>query len=196
MKEPNPGEGPSDRIRQALEKVEAKYTPNELDKGRMRVFLSLWNKKLGGLSGKRILDVGCGSKESADVHTVSPGTYEPWVCRALHEAGAEAVGIDIGTLAGEEFEHYEKDILAPDTYAFFADESFDGVSASSLFDSPALFHRALSNDVNKAREIFMKEATRILRPGGVLVIAQGDFRIWRKIDGVLVPEKYRTTDSK
>jgi hypothetical protein len=76
---------------------------------------------------KRVLDVACGSNTSrapSSIHIdtpfgeqtikiASPGGYtsqfEPWLCRTLVELGAEPVGVDLGDLDGEIFEHYQLD---------------------------------------------------------------------------------------
>ena len=51
------------------------------------------------LTGKRILDLGCGSKNpTIEFNVANPRKYEPWLCRALLETSAKPIGIDVGYL--------------------------------------------------------------------------------------------------
>ena len=51
--------------------------------------------------------------------------YQPWYCRILQEAGAQPVGTDIRTNAGERFESHAMDLSDPKALERFPDESFD-----------------------------------------------------------------------
>ena len=61
------------------------------------------------LSGKTILDLGCGHNPSEEEKRKFPNDriFEPWLCRALHYLNIRAIGIDLGNLDGELFEHYQ-----------------------------------------------------------------------------------------
>lgn len=99
------------------------------------------------IQGKTFLDLGCGST-SYD-HSFGfdnymnqtrgkDRTFEPWLCRFLHELGARVVGIDVGNLAGEKFEHYSLDLLAENALACIPDHSVDYVHSKLLYSSPQL----------------------------------------------------------
>lgn len=93
---------------------------------------------VASLANKRVLDLGCGSAKNKDNHWNPIGRwwqrwikpkefarYQPWYCRILQEAGAQPVGIDIQTNAGERFESHAMDLSDPKALARFPDESFD-----------------------------------------------------------------------
>ena len=106
------------------------------------------------LKGKRVLDIACGSNTSkapAFVFVDTPfgeqripipvtdgytAQFEPWFCRILLELGADPVGLDLGNLDGETFEHYKVDLGQPGALDFLPDHSFDAVHDSRLFGSP------------------------------------------------------------
>lgn len=102
---------------------------------------------LKNVAGKRILDLGCGAvggeenrwfREKAGE---SGREHEPWFCRALKELGAEPVGVDIGYLGDEKFEHYQLDLAKPGTLDQFSDRSFDGISSITFVGSIILGER-------------------------------------------------------
>jgi|SRR3989339_451297 len=64
--------------------------------------------------------------------------YEPWFCRALLELGAQPIGVDIGSLEGEEFEHYRTDLSKLGSLDFLPDQSFDGINLRQVLSSPQL----------------------------------------------------------
>ncbi len=108
---------------------------------------------LSMLKGKRILDLACGSNTSkmpsfvfvntplGERRVQIPSTegytaqFEPWFCRILLELGAEPVGIDIGDLDGEAFEHYRVDLGLEGALDFLPSHSFDAVQDRRLFGS-------------------------------------------------------------
>jgi hypothetical protein len=143
---------------------------------------------LGALAGLRILDIACGSSTSKApplliVHSPFgegkvkiPGVegytaqFEPWFCRILLALGAEPVGVDIGELDGEGFEHYRADLGQPGALDFLADASFDGVQDSRLFGSPEFTAQfpEIADRVKVAAEIRRQEM-RLLKPGGRVI---------------------------
>jgi hypothetical protein len=143
---------------------------------------------LTGLKGKRVLDIACGSNTSrapalVTIHTPFGETrirvphnqgytaqFEPWFCRLLLEIGAVPVGIDIGDLQSESFEHYPVDLGMEGGLDFLPSHSFDAVQDSRLFGSPeftAQFPDQASR-LKVAREI-RKQEQRLLKPDGILV---------------------------
>ena len=140
------------------------------------------------LKGQRILDIACGSNTSKapsfifvdtpfGEHRIPiPSTegytaqFEPWFCRILVELGADTVGIDLGDLDGELFEHYNVDLGQPDALSFLPDHSFDGVQDSRLFGSPE-FTAMFPNRADRlkiAAEIWRQEQ-RLLKAGGIVI---------------------------
>lgn len=129
-----------------------------------------------GVKGKKILDVGCGSLRGLDaVITGNKRQFEPWFCRFLKEAGGIPVGIDLGNLEGEEFEHYSNvNVLKRSSYDRFADNSFDGIQMSLLFHdnspSPSLLLQTERDERIEGKHLLLREATRILKEGHILRI--------------------------
>lgn len=140
------------------------------------------------VKGKRILDIACGSSTSKAPSFVFVNTpfgerripipatqgytaqFEPWFCRILLELGAYPVGIDVGNLDDEAFEHYPVDLGQPGALSFLADSSFDAVHDSRLFGSPE-FTAQFPNPLDRlkvAAEIWSQEQ-RILKPGGIVI---------------------------
>ena len=145
-------------------------------------------RELSCLEGKRVLDIACGSNTSkapAVIHIRSPfgkrnirnpknagytAQFEPWFCRILLELGAHPVGIDIGDLEGEAFEHYSADLGRQGALDFLPSHSFDALQDSRLFGSPeftAEFPR-LADRQKVAVEIRNQER-RLLREGGIVI---------------------------
>ena len=126
---------------------------------------------LSAVRGRRILDIGCGSSASRHPRTgkVTP-MFEPWFCRILVELGADAVGVDMGDLEGEPFEHYRVDLGKTGALDFLPDASFDGIHDSRIFGSPEFTtqHPAPEDYQRISREIKRQEQ-RLLRPGGTIV---------------------------
>jgi hypothetical protein len=140
------------------------------------------------LKGQRILDIACGSSTSKAPSFVFVNTpfgetripiaategytaqFEPWFCRILLELGAGPVGIDLGNLDGETFEHYPVDLGQPGALSFLPDRSFDAVHDSRLFGSPE-FTAQFPNQADRLRiaaEIWRQEQ-RILKPKGIVI---------------------------
>ncbi len=103
------------------------------------------------VSGKKILDIACGSNSSRLPASFSGGffnkkkgftaLFEPWFCRILFELGAEPAGIDIGDLNNEDFIYFHADLGIMGALKFLPDESFDAVHDSRLFGSPEFTER-------------------------------------------------------
>ena len=141
-----------------------------------------------GLKGKRILDIACGSSTSkapAFVFVNTPfgetripishtdgytAQFEPWFCRILLELGADPVGIDLGNLDGETFEHYHVDLGQPGALSFLPDRSFDAVHDSRLFGSPEFTAQFPNQEarLKVAAEIWQQEQ-RLLKAGGMVI---------------------------
>lgn len=140
------------------------------------------------LKGKRILDIACGSSTSKAPSSVFVNTsfgegripvsdtesynaqFEPWFCRILLELGADPVGIDLGDLDGETFEHFNVDLGQPGALAFLPDRSFDAVQDSRLFGSPE-FTAQFPNQADRLKvavEIWRQEQ-RLLKAKGVVI---------------------------
>ena len=145
----------------------------------------------GGLSvltGKRVLDIACGSNSSQTPPTLNINTplqttiihnnignsytaqFEPWFCRILLALAADPVGIDFGDLSGETFEHYHVDLSQPSALDFLPSHSFDALQDSRLFGSPEfttqLPHKA--DRLKVALEIRSQEQ-RLLKKGGIII---------------------------
>lgn len=136
-----------------LNRLKEKYKISELPHkgGTLEEQLIDIRRKFGSLKnvkGKRILDLGCGSNYGSfdsDVFNKLASekgevgrTFEPWLCRALLELGADPVGIDIGNLEDEKFENYQIDLSKKGALDFLPSKSFDGISMRVFLDSPQL----------------------------------------------------------
>jgi hypothetical protein len=140
------------------------------------------------LRGERILDIACGSSTSKAPSFVFVNTpfgeyripisakggytaqFEPWFCRILLELEANPVGLDLGNLDQEAFEHYPVDLGQPGALAFLPDHSFDAIQDSRLFGSPE-FTAQFPNQADRlivAAEIWQQEQ-RLLKPKGIII---------------------------
>lgn len=177
-----------------LDEQHALSTKLRAEPGLAEIFAELYKRLVsafGGaaqIRGLRILDIACGSNSSRApgvFHLRGAGAlrpiernggdgfsplFEPWFPRILQALGAEAVGVDIGDLDGEAFEHYVVDLSQPGALQFLPAQSFDAVQDSRLFGSPEFVARFpdKSDRVPVAREILRQEA-RLLKPGGVVI---------------------------
>jgi hypothetical protein len=143
---------------------------------------------LKAVKGKRVLDIACGSNSSfapSFVFVETPlgerkipipaiegytAQFEPWMCRILLELGAEPVGIDIGDLEFETFEHYKIDLGVQGALDFLPDHSFDAIQDSRLFGSPEFTDRfpGKTERLRVAVEIG-KQELRLLKNGGIMI---------------------------
>jgi hypothetical protein len=94
------------------------------------------------------------------------------MCRLLVELGAHPVGLDIGDLADEAFEHHRVDLGVPGALDFLAPGSFDAIHESRLFGSPE-FRAAHGSATERIRREIHRQERRLLRPGGVLIHSDG-----------------------
>jgi len=128
---------------------------------------------LPAIRGQAILDIACGSSSSRSPVTGRPTSeFEPWMCRLLLELGAHPVGLDIGDLADEAFEHHRVDLGVPGALDFLATGAFDAIHESRLFGSPE-FRAAHRQNAERIRREIHRQERRILRPGGVLIHSDG-----------------------
>jgi SAM-dependent methyltransferase len=140
------------------------------------------------VAGQRILDIACGSSTSTAPSFVFVNTpfgesripipamqgytaqFEPWFCRILLELGAHPVGIDLGNLDSETFEHYHVDLGKLGALSFLASASFDAVHDSRLFGSPEFTAQFPGQEdrLKIAAEIWSQEK-RVLKPKGAII---------------------------
>lgn len=143
---------------------------------------------LTGLKGKRVLDIACGSNTSRAPSFIYINTpfgetriplphrrgytaqFEPWFCRILLEVGADPVGIDLGDLEAETFEHYAVDLGREGGLDFLPSHTFDAIQDSRLFGSPEFTDRFPdpAARLKVARQIRDQEK-RLLKADGILV---------------------------
>jgi SAM-dependent methyltransferase len=129
--------------------------------------------QLEAIRGQTVLDIACGSNTSRSPETgMRTAAFEPWMCRLLLELGARAVGIDIGDLADEAFEHHRVDLGVPGALDFLATGSFDAIHESRLFGSPE-FRDAYGRGAERVRREIHRQEGRLLRPGGILIHSDG-----------------------
>ena len=142
----------------------------------MTEFVSRLMDAFGSLStirGQSVLDIACGSNSSRSPATGErTAEFEPWMCRLLLELGARPVGIDIGDLDGEAFEHHLVDLGIHGALDFLATGSFDAVHESRLFGSPE-FHAAHASGAERIRREIHRQERRLLRPGGIVIHSDG-----------------------
>ena len=121
------------------------------------------------LHGKTIVDLGCGATGGHAERAVHKRGYEPWLCRMLLKLGARPIGIDIGSLDGEKFEHCSVDLGLP--------KALDNVLPAGIAD--AVNVRLLYNSETKAkgfrhgglRLLLLPQIRRLLKPTGIYVEA-------------------------
>jgi SAM-dependent methyltransferase len=142
----------------------------------MTEFVGRLMDAFGSLSTIReqdVLDIACGSNSSRSPDTgLRTAAFEPWMCRLLLDLGARPVGIDIGDLADEAFEHHRVDLGVPGALDFLATGSFDAVHESRLFGSPE-FRAAHGRATGRIRREIHRQEGRLLRPGGILIHRDG-----------------------
>ena len=128
---------------------------------------------LSALRGLAVLDIACGSRSSRSPITgLETAEFEPWMCRLLVELGARPVGVDIGDLGGEAFEHHRVDLGIPGSLDFLPSGSFDAIHESRLFGSPE-FRSAYGAATQRVRREIHHQERRLMRPGGILIHSDG-----------------------
>lgn len=118
----------------------------------------------GYMHGKRILDLGCGSSPASDFPEMGKD-YEPWLCRILQSAGAYPIGVDIGNLDNEEFEHHSVDLSESNSLGFIPDFSIDMIHSNLLYYSPTL--RSKHRFDYDLFEHLRPQLERIIKPNGI-----------------------------
>ncbi len=128
---------------------------------------------LSAVAGQVVLDIACGSNSSRSPATgLRTAEFEPWMCRLLLALRAHPVGLDIGDLAGEAFEHHQVDLGVPGALDFLPTASFDAIHESRLFGSPE-FRAAYGLATEQVRSDIHGQERRLLRPGGILIHSDG-----------------------
>jgi len=128
---------------------------------------------LSAIRAQAVLDIACGSSSSrSPVTGRQTSEFEPWMCRLLLELGAHPVGLDIGDLADEAFEHHRVDLGVLGALDFLATGSFDAIHESRLFGSPE-FRSAHGDATERIRREIHRQERRVLRPGGILIHSDG-----------------------
>ena len=129
----------------------------------------LWGVS-GEVRGKTILDLGCGSNQPSleGGGIFNDSTYEPWLCRGLHLLGANPIGVDIGSLDGEEFTHHQVDLSRLDSLKEIPDGSVDLANAKQLFSSPFLIRFTKTNPEDLRRNLHT-QLERVLKPEAVFL---------------------------
>ena len=122
------------------------------------------------LEGKKILDLGCGSNNPYLEGGIffKDSQFEPWLCRGLHILRFKPIGIDIGDLDKEEFEHYNTNLVHPNSLHMMSDNSIDLVNAHQFFDSPFL-NLSLKANISELKLNLYKQFERILKPEGIFI---------------------------
>jgi hypothetical protein len=128
---------------------------------------------LSAIRGQVVLDIACGSNSSRSPDTGErTAMFEPWMCRLLLELGARPVGVDIGDLDGEAFEHHRVDLGVPGALDFLPSGTFDAVHESRLFGSPE-FRAAHRRATERVRREIHRQERRLLREDGILIHSDG-----------------------
>lgn len=140
--------------------------------------------------GKIILDLGCGSiggtYESESMN--KERQFEPWLSRILHAIGGRPIGIDVGDLSEEHFEHYSRDLTKKEALSMISDDSVDLAFATAFYDSPELGKRsgASFHDSQKesVRQKLLPQLKRVLKDDAVFLESDAAFEdvITRKED--------------
>jgi hypothetical protein len=186
-----------DKISAALQALDARYDLSrkiEGEPGLQEIVVQLAGRiyraygAFSALKGQRILDLACGSSTSKAPSFLYEDTpfgeqriplpaargytaqFEPWFCRILLELGADPVGVDIGSLDSESFEHYRVDLGQPGALDFLPARSFDAVQDSRLFGSPEFTAQfpAQAERLKVAAELVRQER-RVLKAGGIVI---------------------------
>jgi hypothetical protein len=121
-----------------------------------------------------VLDIACGSNSSrSPVTGLLTVAFEPWMCRLLAELGAHPVGLDIGDLDRERFEHHHVDLGVPGALDFLPAASFDAIHESRLFGSPE-FRSAYGPASDRVRAEIRRQEARLRKAGGILIHSDED----------------------
>jgi hypothetical protein len=123
-----------------------------------------------------VLDIACGSNSSRSPMTDRrTAAFEPWMCRLLAALGAHPVGLDIGDLDRERFEHHRVDLGSPGSMDFLPAASFDAIHESRLFGSPE-FRSIYGGAADRVRAEITRQEARLMKPGGILIHSDAEDR--------------------
>lgn len=126
---------------------------------------------LSNVSGKRILDLGCGAVSGQAEVDANPGTWAPWLARAVVLLGGQAVGLDAGHAPNEHFQFYRVDLRRQNCLDFLEPQSFDGINCSNFFSSPLLriFQHQSQDQAESLRARLYSDSQKLLKPGGTMI---------------------------
>lgn len=142
------------------------------------------------LSGKEILDIGCGGDGHVD------GGFKPWLARILSAKGAKVTGVDIAPQIPEDagvYEHIKQDIIpivmedGLNQLSQLKGREFDVVNAYRFVGyatSPTL-EKALSNQgytIDMFTQRLLQQSALLVKEGGLIMFAENKYR---KIGGIL-----------
>jgi hypothetical protein len=137
--------------------------------------LNLWNA-FGGFENvrnARILDIGCGSDSCYEARLLRQtdlrNTHQPWLCRAIHQLGGIAVGVDCGLNQDEPFTIHTIDVTDSKALAFLSDHSFNAINMRLLLSSPDLAQRVNAEGRRAIGQRLLAESTRLLAPSGKFI---------------------------
>ena len=119
--------------------------------------------------------MGCGSNNPCleGGYIFNDPQFEPHLCRVLHLLGAKPIGIDIGSLEGELFQHYRLNLNSSDSLRDIPDGSIDLANACQLFDSSFLRSRLKINPEELKRNL-LPQLERVLKPGAYFLHWSGE----------------------
>lgn len=124
------------------------------------------------LKDKIIVDLGCGNNGGTAENADFDSRYQPWFCRILQELGAKPIGIDMGNLDGEPFEHFQEDLTSKSPLKTFPPQYADAVFADDFFHSPQIIEMKIQNralDIRNLRQRIFPAIKRILKSYGFYV---------------------------
>ncbi|MBP7058301.1 hypothetical protein KBB06_03125 [Candidatus Gracilibacteria bacterium] len=124
------------------------------------------------LKDKIIVDLGCGNNGGTAENADFDSRYQPWFCRILQELGAKPIGIDMGNLDGEPFEHFQEDLAAESPLKTLPPQYADAVFADDFYHSPQLIEMKIQNrslDIRNLRQRIFPAIKRVLKSHGFYV---------------------------
>ena len=165
----NKSESASDEVLDALaiKGLERRYGPDLAPMGML--WMHIWRDQfvkhfgsLAALRDKTVLDLGCGSIQPEE----NDRSFEPWFPRYMFELGAKPVGVDIGSLEGEPYEHYQIDLSVPGSLDFLPDKSFDIIHTKAFMGwnpSPILKKNLKDRVIRSGSEVSQEELLKQIR---------------------------------
>lgn len=135
-----------------------------------------------------ILDLGAGSTGGSMDIDGSPSNqgqlsiWNPWLCRALHELGAEVIGIDSGELSDfEPYEHYGNiDIMTTDLPKLLKRKDIDIIHSHALISSYHMQHKHGSghnffNFYKRFASTLFPQLEMVTRRNGIYILDDNPF---------------------